>query len=116
MTFRDATSNVLSLYRSAAISTSTPIGVWLNLAVTNQVNPTTLAVIGTVTNLVAPTGTAFARYQVVFRQPPSRRTIIVRSTGVLADASEASRRVEQPATRSGDGDAFDFAAVGAVRF
>jgi beta-glucanase (GH16 family) len=69
VTFRDAATNVLGLYRSTAINTNTAIGVWLDLAVTNQFDPSTFTVIGSVTNLVAPAGTAFARYQLVFRQP-----------------------------------------------
>ena len=36
---------------------------------TNQLDPSTFSVINTGTNLVAPAGTAFVRYQVVFRQP-----------------------------------------------
>jgi len=67
--FRDATSSPLALFRSAIISASTPVGSWLNLTVTNRLNPTTFAGMGSVTNLVAPPGTAFARFQVVFRQP-----------------------------------------------
>ena len=101
VTFRDATSNVLSLYRSAAISTSTPIGVWLNLAVTNQVNPTTLVVIGTVTNLVAPTGTAFARYQVVFRQPLTAAGAVLCDDLRLALAGSSGIPVFVAASKSG---------------
>jgi beta-glucanase (GH16 family) len=69
VSFRDASSNVLTLYRTALINTNTPSGAWLNLAVTNQLNPATSAVIGSVTNLVAPANTSFVRYQPVFRQP-----------------------------------------------
>ncbi len=71
VSFRDATANVLSLYRTGLINASTPAGVWLKLAVTNQLNPVSSVIIGFVTNLVAPGGTSFARYQVVFRQPAS---------------------------------------------
>lgn len=69
VSFRDALANVLSLYRTAFMTSSTPAGVWLNLAVTNQINPVNSTVLGSATNLVAPAGTTFARYQVVFRQP-----------------------------------------------
>ena len=69
VSFRDAGENILSLYRSAVISSSSTVGVWLDLAVTNQLDPTTFATIGSVTNLAAPTGATFVRYQVVFRQP-----------------------------------------------
>jgi hypothetical protein len=57
------------MYRTAIINSSTPDGVWLNLAVTNQLDLSTYAVTGSATHLVAPAGTAFVRYQVVFRQP-----------------------------------------------
>ncbi len=70
VTFQDA-SNRLGLYRSAVVSTNWPIGLWVNLAVTNQFDPVTYAPIGSVTNLVAPAGTITARYQAVFRQPQS---------------------------------------------
>jgi hypothetical protein len=43
--------------------------VWLKLAITNQLNPVTGAVIGSATNLVAPPNTAMVRQRVVFRQP-----------------------------------------------
>src|SRR5207249_893522 len=55
VSFRGSATNILSLYTTSLISTSTPVGTWINLS-TN--------------NLVAPANTAFARYQVVFRQPP----------------------------------------------
>jgi beta-glucanase (GH16 family) len=71
VTFRDAATNSLGLFRSMAVSTNTAAGVWLNLAVTNQLDPVTFVAIGSVTNLVAPAGTAFARQQIVFRQPLS---------------------------------------------
>ncbi len=69
ISFRDASSNILGLYRTTLVNTNTPAGAWLNLAVTNQFNPATFALIGSVTNLVAPASTSFVRYQVVFRQP-----------------------------------------------
>ena len=69
VSFRDASASVLRLYRSALINSNSPPGLWLNLAVTNQINPANSDLIGFVTNLVAPIGTSFVRYQVVFRQP-----------------------------------------------
>jgi hypothetical protein len=68
VSFRDAGANILALYRTALVNASSPAGVWLNLAVTNQVNPANGAVIGSVTNLVSPTGTTTVRMQMVFRQ------------------------------------------------
>lgn len=73
VSFRDVNANVLALYRSAIISTnSIATGAfhtdqWNYLAVTNQYNPTTYQVTGTVTNLVAPAGTVFVRYQITFQ-------------------------------------------------
>ena len=69
ISFRDAATNVLSLYRSTPVTTNTPAGVWLNFAVTNQINPANFAVMGSVTNLVAPANTRFVRCQLVFAQP-----------------------------------------------
>ena len=46
--------NVLASYQTTLITTSTVAGVWLNLSLTN---------------LTAPAGTAFVRYQTMFRQP-----------------------------------------------
>jgi hypothetical protein len=69
VSFRDVSAAVLAMYRTALINNSTPAGAWLNLAVTNQLNPANNAVIGSVTNLVAPVGASFVRYQIVFRQP-----------------------------------------------
>ena len=48
VSFRDAASNLLSLYRSTPVTASTPPGLWLNYAVTNQFNPTTYAANGSV--------------------------------------------------------------------
>lgn len=68
VSFRGAAENLLAMYRTAIISSTTPAGVWLNLAVTNQLDLSTFAIIGSATNLVAPAGTTFVRYQIVFRQ------------------------------------------------
>jgi beta-glucanase (GH16 family) len=73
VTFRDARANILALYRSALINTNAvatgvfPVNTWNNLPVTNQYNPSSLAIIGPVANLVAPAGTIFMRYQIVFQ-------------------------------------------------
>ena len=69
VSFRDAAANMLGLYRTTTLASNIVAGAWLNLAITNQFNPTTFALIGAVTNLVAPAGTTLVRYQVVFRQP-----------------------------------------------
>jgi len=73
ITFRDASANILSLYRSALITTNKslaatpfPVNKWVDLAVTNQYNPATLVPTNTAAQLVAPTGTYFVRYQIVF--------------------------------------------------
>ncbi len=82
VTFRDALGNPLALYRSDVI-TGGNIGNyggldhWLNLPVTNQWSfsnrggtPVAIAITNTTANLVAPNGTLFARYQIVFHQGP----------------------------------------------
>jgi beta-glucanase (GH16 family) len=81
VSFRDASSNALALYRSAVVSSNNIAGfgglnTWFDLQITNQcyfTNPVKLILLpGTVTNtvasLVAPAGTAYVRYQIVFEQ------------------------------------------------
>ncbi len=76
LTFRDANSNTLALYRSAMITTNSittgtfPVNAWNHLVVTNQYNPGTFLFSNTVTNLVAPAGTAFIRYEIFFQGDP----------------------------------------------
>lgn len=73
VTFRDVLGNVLALYRSTIVSTNTiasgafPKSTWVNLAVTNQYDPNSYQITNTVTRLVAPPGTSFVRYQIVFQ-------------------------------------------------
>jgi len=69
ISFRDAATNLLSLYRSTPLTANTPPGLWLNFAVTNRLDPATLAPLGSVTNLLAPANTHFARCQLTFSQP-----------------------------------------------
>jgi hypothetical protein len=69
ISFRDASSNILSLYRSTPVTTNTPPGLWLNFPVTNQFNPANFALIGSATNLVTPANASFVRCQLVFQQP-----------------------------------------------
>ena len=73
VTFRDASGGMLALYRSALITTNTiasgafPKNIWNNLRVTNQYDPGTFQLTNTVAKLVAPAGTFFVRYQIVFQ-------------------------------------------------
>ncbi|MBW8864774.1 MAG: glycoside hydrolase family 16 protein [Verrucomicrobia bacterium] len=73
VTFRDATGNILALYRSTLISTNTiatgvfPKNHWNNLAITNQCDTGNLQPTNTVTKLVAPPGTVFLRYQITLQ-------------------------------------------------
>jgi beta-glucanase (GH16 family) len=73
VTFRDATANVLALYRTALISTNAlaagafPKSRWTDLAITNQCDPATGQVTNTTTQIVAPSGTRFLRYRVLFQ-------------------------------------------------
>ena len=72
VSFRDAGANVLALYRSALITTNAiatrafPTNKWIDLPVTNQYNPTSLVITNYTNSLVAPAGTSFVRYQIVF--------------------------------------------------
>jgi beta-glucanase (GH16 family) len=70
VTFRDVSTNILALYRSAYFTADTVTNEWIDLPVTNQYDPNTYAWIQSVTKLVAPAGTAFVRYQITFSQPP----------------------------------------------
>ena len=71
VSFRDADTRVLGLYRSGVINThllesgAFPADKWVDLAVTNQYDPNTFTVTNTVSSLVAPPGTYFVRYQIV---------------------------------------------------
>ncbi|HXC35662.1 MAG TPA: family 16 glycosylhydrolase, partial [Candidatus Acidoferrales bacterium] len=73
VSFRDASGNVLALYRSSIITTNAiatgafPKNTWVDLNVTNQYDPNTYAITNTVSSLVAPTGTSFVRYQIMFQ-------------------------------------------------
>ena len=71
VTFRDANATVLALYRSALVTNVSgggfPQNTWVNLPVTNACDPGTLVATGAVSQLVAPAGTYFVRYQVVIR-------------------------------------------------
>lgn len=73
ITFRDASANILALYRSALITTNLiasgkfPKSQWINLAVTNQYDINSVQITNQVTQLVAPPGTYFVRYQLMFQ-------------------------------------------------
>jgi len=83
VSFRDVYYNVLALYRSSIVTSNYIVANggfshWFDLSITNECSCTngsaliTLpgTLIGTVTNLVAPAGTADVRYQIVFEQGP----------------------------------------------
>jgi beta-glucanase (GH16 family) len=73
ITFRDASANVLALYRSAIVTSNTissgkfPKNAWNHLLVTNQYDPNSYAVTNTAGTLVAPPGTFFVRCQITFQ-------------------------------------------------
>ena len=64
--FKDGGGNVLGKYDSTFITNGSPTGVWYDLQVTNQYDPTSGAYLGTVSQLVAPASTASVEYDVVF--------------------------------------------------
>jgi beta-glucanase (GH16 family) len=81
VTFLDSSKSALTDYRSDVVNSANIAGVggfstWFDLQITNQcsfTNPSKLTllpgtVINTVANLVAPAGTAYVRYNVVFEQ------------------------------------------------
>jgi beta-glucanase (GH16 family) len=73
ITFRDADANILAMYRSALITTNLlaggafPKDQWVDLQVTNQYDPGSFQLTNTVSHPVAPPGTLFVRYQLVFQ-------------------------------------------------
>lgn len=73
VTFRDANANILALYRSSLITTNAiasgafPTSTWIDLPITNQYDPNAYVVTNSVKALIAPPGTYFVRYQVVFQ-------------------------------------------------
>src|SRR5215469_6420607 len=74
VTFRDASgTNILALYRSALINTNLtatggfPESQWNHLQITNQYDINSFQPTNTLTQLVAPPGTVFLRYQTVFQ-------------------------------------------------
>ena len=68
VSFRDANSAMLALYRSSLITTNGfSKNIWVNLPVTNQYNPNTFTITNTAKTLVAPPGTYFVRYQVMLQ-------------------------------------------------
>ena len=101
ISFRDAATNVLSLYRSAYVTTNTPPGLWLNFAVTNQYNPASFALIGSATNLVAPANASFARCRLVFQQPAMAAGSVLFDDLKLSAAGTTLVPVPVAATRAG---------------
>ena len=84
VSFRDASYNALALYRSAIVTSNNLASFggtnkWFDLQITNQcsfTNPSAQILIpgtvtNTATNLVAPAGTVYVRYQTVFMQGPN---------------------------------------------
>lgn len=73
VTFRDANASVLALYRSSQITTNAiatgvfPVNTWVDLAITNQYAPNLYTITNTTAHLVAPAGTHFVRFQIVFQ-------------------------------------------------
>ena len=83
VSFRDASYNALALYRSVVVTSNNLASFggtnkWFDLQITNRcsfMNPSAQillpgTVTNTVTSLVAPAGTVYVRYQVVFMQGP----------------------------------------------
>ncbi|HEY4414650.1 MAG TPA: hypothetical protein VGO57_03075 [Verrucomicrobiae bacterium] len=66
VTFLDINSATLARYRSASIVNGSTTDLWIDMSVTNQLDPNTYAAIGSVTNLVAPAGTVQVEYNLVF--------------------------------------------------
>ena len=68
VTFHDAASNVLALYKSAVFDEAWAADTWFSMPVTNQCDVATTLPTNSVATLVAPSGTVKARYQIVLKQ------------------------------------------------
>jgi hypothetical protein len=68
VSFRDAGSNVLALYKSAVFDGAWAADTWFAMPVTNQCDLATTLPTNSVATLVAPTGTVKVRYQIVLKQ------------------------------------------------
>ena len=77
VSFRDANASILALYRSPQITTNIigtagfPVNTWVHLAITNQLNPTTYTITNTTSQLIAPPGTYFVRYEIELQGDPN---------------------------------------------
>lgn len=100
-TFRDSLTNIIALYRSGTIDSNTPPGLWFNLPLTNQFDPSSLAFKGSVTNLVAPAGTAFARFQLLFRQQANAPGSVLFDDLTIAPPPLAGMPVPQAIAKAG---------------
>jgi beta-glucanase (GH16 family) len=112
VSFRDASGNALALYRSVVV-TSNNLGsfggtnTWFDLQITNQCSFTNApaqillpgTVINTVTNLVAPAGTAYVRYQVVFEQGPDNANASMYFDDLTLNQTGGTIVVPPPATQ-----------------
>jgi beta-glucanase (GH16 family) len=73
VTFRGVHTNVLALYRSSIVTTNSlstgsfPMNTWISLPVTTEFNPVNYKFLRSAAQLLAPPGTAFLRYQLVFQ-------------------------------------------------
>jgi beta-glucanase (GH16 family) len=114
VTFRDTNANILSIYRTGIIKSNTPPSIWLSLPVTNQLDPASLAVIGSVTNLIAPSGTAFVRCQALFKQPSTAGGSVLFDDLNLSTTGTSDVSVPVSATQQGANLKLSFAtAIGA---
>lgn len=69
VSFRSADDTVLTLHRSQVLTPdSVAVGSWINLEVSEQIDPATFVSLGSSSFLVAPPNTAVIRYQVVYEQ------------------------------------------------
>jgi beta-glucanase (GH16 family) len=68
VSFRNSGGTVLSLHRSATMTSASTASVWQKLLVNRKIDPLTGEITSTNTQLVAPPGTAFVRKRIVFHQ------------------------------------------------
>lgn len=102
VSFRNASAAALATYRTALVTANSPGSIWMKLAVTNQLDIANSSVIGSVTNLVAPSNTSFVRYQVVFRQLANAGGAVLFDDLKLTDTAPAEFLVSTSFAKSGN--------------
>ena len=123
VSFLDSQGEILSRYRSETTTAASPADIWQKIVVATRIDPDDGSVLGTVSELVAPAGTAVARMRLVFHQQANAAGSVrfddSRFTQVEVEEPPAAvdLTVDPPAQWRGYANVFDLPADGgAFRF